>query len=83
MSVSFVRSSADPCIYVPGDDCPIFVATYVDDLIIARKNGEEMLEVRELLQSRLMMMDTGELLYCLGVTIAYTRFTGTASEAVH
>ena len=50
MSVGFEQSSADPWIYVQGDDCPIVVAAYVDDLIIATKTIEEMQQVKELLQ---------------------------------
>ena len=69
--VGFVQSSADPCIYVKGSNCPIVGAAYVDDLIIATKTKEEMQHVKELLQSRFMMMDMGELHYCLGIAITY------------
>ena len=70
-SVSFVQSSADPCIYVQGGDCPIVVAAYVDDLIIAAKTEDEMKQVKRLLQSRFMMTDMGELHYFLGIVITY------------
>ena len=71
MSLGFVQSSADPCIYVQGDECPIVVVANVDDLIIATKTEEEMQQVKELLQSWFMMMDMGELHYFLGITITY------------
>ena len=70
-SVSFVQSSADPCIYVQGGDCPIVVAAYVDVLIITAKTEEEMQQVKQLFQSRFMMMDMGELHNCLGIVITY------------
>ena len=71
-SVGFVPSSADPCLYLQGDDCPIVVAAYVDDLIIAAKTEEEMQQVKELLQSRFMMKDMAELHYCIGITTIVT-----------
>ena len=71
-SVGFVQSSADPCIYVQGGDSPVVVAAYVDDLIIAAKTEEEMQQVKQLLQSRFLMTDMGELHYCLGIAITYT-----------
>ena len=51
MSGSFVQSSGDPCLYVQGDNCPVVVAAYVNDLIIATETEEEMQQVKELLQS--------------------------------
>ena len=71
MSVSFVQSSADSCTYVQGGNCPIVVAAYVDDLIIATKTKVEIQQVKELLQSPFMMMDMGELHYCLGIASTY------------
>ena len=71
-SVGFVQSSADPCVYVQSGNCPIVVAAYVDDLIIATKTEKEMQQVKQLLQSRFMMTDMGELHYCLGIAIIYT-----------
>ena len=47
----FVQSSADPCIYVQADNCPIAVTAYVDDLMIAANTKEETQQVNELLQS--------------------------------
>ena len=50
--VNFEQSWAFPWIYVLGDDCPIVVAAYVDDFIIATKTVEEMQQVKPLLQAR-------------------------------
>lgn len=49
----------------------------MDDLIIATKTNEEMLEVKQLLQSQFKMKDLGELHYCLGIAINYDRSNGT------
>lgn len=65
-SDKFKQSKVDPCIYV--QDTSI-VAVYVDDLIIATKIEEEMQLVKELLHSQFKMKDTGELYYCLRITI--------------
>ena len=53
-SLGCTQSSADPCIYMRDSNSPTIVAAYVDDLIIA---DEEMQEVKQQLQSQFKMKE--------------------------
>jgi len=68
-SHSFKQSDADPCIYIRNTVTLSIIAVYVDDLIIASLNEEQLRQVKQMLQSGFEMKDMGELHYCLGIVV--------------
>jgi hypothetical protein len=63
-------SAADPCLYVQKTgETIMLIAIYVDDLVIATNNVENMKMVKEALQSVFKMKDLGPIHYCLGIEI--------------
>ena len=67
--MGFVTSAADPCIYVlPGEEL-VYIALYVDDLIIAADNEERIRWIKQSLSERYDMKDLGALQWCLGMSI--------------
>jgi len=63
------QSDADPCIYIRNTVTLSIIAVYVDDLIIASLNEEQLRQVKQMLQSGFEMKDMGELHYCLGIVV--------------
>jgi hypothetical protein len=72
LSLGFTRCTTDTCIYVKtvnGND--MYVAIYVDDIIIACKDEEPIEEVKAQLASKYKVKDMGEMDWYLGMR--YTR----------
>ena len=69
--LGFKRSDADPCVYVDNSDSLMYIAVYVDDLIIAASCDDKLSKVKASLSSRFKMKDMGKLHFCLGVSIDY------------
>jgi hypothetical protein len=58
LSLVFVRSKVDHCMYSKKEgDCFIYVALYVDDMLLARNNMDEIKEVKMKLSSKFNMKD--------------------------
>ncbi|KMQ82747.1 retrotransposon ty1-copia subclass [Lasius niger] len=71
-SMRFKQSGADSCVYTlqNGNDITI-VVIYVDDVIIAASNIEEMNEIKRQLSS-FEMKDLGRIHHCLGIRFTQT-----------
>ena len=78
LQLKFTKCTTDHCIYVNRDDQDmIFVALYVDDLVIASNNFELIQVTKQALSERFGMTDLGELKYFLGMEIHQDLSTGT------
>ena len=71
IKIGFVRSSADPCLYVDTKR-NIYITIWVDDLLIASKNGRDIAAVKAQLAGEFEMKDLGELKHFLGMNITRT-----------
>jgi hypothetical protein len=70
LSKGFVRTKADSCLYVKSSGGEkLFVAVFVDDLVIAGSSLTIINSFKEDLESTYNMKDLGELKYCLGIEI--------------
>lgn len=72
-SIGFTQSSADPCVYIRIADPVAIIAVYVDDLAILAKTEANMNKVKKCLAIHFKMKDLGELHYCLGVCVEWSR----------
>jgi len=71
IKIGFVRSSADPCLYIDTKR-NIYITIWVDDLLIAGKNGRDIAAVKVQLAGEFEMKDLGELKHFLGMRITRT-----------
>ena len=73
----FVQTASNPCIYkaVSGDD--FIIGIYVDDILLAGKSKERMIEVKSVLSNMFEVKDLGELNYFLGVKVVQNHKDGT------
>ena len=68
--IGFIQSKADPCLYIGKIDGElIFLAVYVDDIILASKKPEVIQKTKKLFASKFEVKDMGRLHYFLGVRI--------------
>ena len=76
-SINFKQCTADPCIFVTGEEADLtIVAVYVDDLIVIAKTPETIKKIKESLAARFKMKDLGKLHYCLGISIQHDEERG-------
>lgn len=47
--IGFVQTTADPCIYTAATGEMFIIAVYVDDILLARRNDKQMMEVKKML----------------------------------
>ena len=76
ISIGFVQSKADPCVFIDNSDTLTIVAVWVDDLILITENHKDMSAVKKNLESRFKMKDLGALHYCLGISVVQDREGG-------
>ena len=70
IKLGFQRGVADPCLYYKqGQESIIIVQVYVDDILIATKNEEELKEIKLLLANQFKMTDMGQVSWFLGMKI--------------
>ena len=74
LKLNYLQCKADPCVYVKrqANDL-IFIAVYVDDLIIASNNINARIQLQQQLSKKYKMKDLGELHWCLGMRITRNR----------
>ena len=66
--IGFIQTKADPCLYIGKIDGElIFLAVYVDNIILASKKPEIIQKTKELFASKFDVKDVGRLHYFLGV----------------
>ena len=74
VDIGFFNCQDDPCLYVKKTThCNIFVAIYVDDLLVASNSIEAINEFKLDLNSRFDTNDLGELKYFLGIEVKRDR----------
>jgi hypothetical protein len=69
VKIGFVRSSADPCLYIDLKR-NLYITIWVDDLLIAGKHGWDIANVKVQLSSEFKMKDLGKLEHFLGMRIS-------------
>ena len=74
------KSKVDPCVYykISGDKM-LYVAVYVDDLLILSNDEKQKLELKNNLKSNFKMKDIGEARFVLGIQIKRDRKKGMIS----
>ena len=72
--IGFVKSDADPCIYVlKKGDKTVMLGVYVDDFVIADNDVNLREEVKKQLSNKFKLKDLGDLKWCLGLRIVRDR----------
>uniref|UniRef100_A0AAV1TYS7 Reverse transcriptase Ty1/copia-type domain-containing protein n=1 Tax=Peronospora matthiolae TaxID=2874970 RepID=A0AAV1TYS7_9STRA len=80
IKVGFKKCESNHCIYLKRDEQRmIFVALYVDDLIIASSSNKSLREAKSALSERFEMTDMGKLKFFLGIEIEREESGGTLS----
>jgi hypothetical protein len=70
LSLGFVRSKYDHCIYSKEEDnCFIYVALLVDDMLLVENNMDTIMEVKKKLSSKFDMKDLDATNLILGIEI--------------
>ena len=78
----FERSPFDACLYYrERGPSTLYVALYVDDLIIAGNTLEAVNEFKREMSKKYNMKDLGELRYCLGMEVMHDRTNSTLTIA--
>jgi len=74
VTIGFVQSRADPCIYVyERDGKRVMLAVYVDDFVIADNDVAMRERVKRELAAHFKLKDLGELHWCLGLRVTRDR----------
>ena len=80
LKLGFKKCESDHCIYLKQDDqVMIFVALYVDDLVLASNSSNLLQDTKQAISERFEMTDMGQLKYFLGMEIDQDEATGTVS----
>ncbi len=80
IQLGFKQCHKEQCIYVFTDkktNTIIYLAVYVDDIVIAGKNKQTMNKIKMQIQEKFEVSDKGELTYLLGIKIDRDRSTKT------
>jgi len=73
-SIEFMKSEADPSVYVAQvGDVKFFIVVYVDDLILVCNDQNKLLHIKEDLSQKFEMKDLGELHFFLGMEVERNR----------
>ena len=79
IKMGFERLDSDPCIYIKNRSTksPGFIAIYVDDILIATHNMNEMMNIKSQLQTQYNTNDLGPLTSFLGMKAKHNRLKRT------
>jgi hypothetical protein len=73
-SIEFMKSEADPSVYVAQvGDVKFFIVVYVDDLILVCNDQNKLLQIKEELRQKFEMKYLGELHFFLGMEVERNR----------
>lgn len=73
-SIGFTQSEADPGLFITkGDNEPIYLITYVDDILIITKGIQATIPIKQSLMSAFEARDLGEATFFLGMSITRDR----------
>ncbi len=67
--MSFIQTTADPCIYRSTGGENAYLGVYVDDIVIAAKSNKQMKEIKSKLAERFDIKDLGKLRNFLGMKL--------------
>ena len=68
IKTGFVKSDADPCVFVKTDEAgSIILLVWVDDIILAVTSDEVMNDIKKVLKDRFDMKDLGPISFFLGI----------------
>jgi hypothetical protein len=82
--LDFKQSKYYKCLYVRNQDVkPVYILLYVNDFIIASKDLQEMMGIKNKLKRKFQMRDFGNLRYFLGIQIMRTEQTMHLSQAAY
>lgn len=71
------RTQADPCIYIFKEkESQVILIVYVDDLIIASQDYDELTRIKKNLQNTFKMVDLGPINHILGIDVRREGLTG-------
>lgn len=77
LKIGFVRSNHDYCLYVKNHNSSVvYLLLYVDDLLIASPNRNEIEFLKNELSKNFSMSDSGDLTYFLGIKVDYSKKDG-------
>src|SRR5271154_4750077 len=71
IKIGFIRSNADPCLYIDIKR-HLYIIIWVNDLLIAEKNARDIVHVKQQLSKEFEMKDLGELKHFLEMRIIRT-----------
>ena len=71
ITLGFVQTAADPCVFIRSGSNFAIVAVYVDDLILITNTLENMEDLKINMRKRFKMKDMGTLHCCLGITVKH------------
>ena len=74
--MGFVQATGDPCLYISSEGEMFLIAVYVDDILLAGKDGEKMAAIKQAFSQEFQVRDMGELHYFLGVKVVQDKDTG-------
>ena len=78
VEIGFVALKSDPCVYLyDHNGAELYLALYVDDLLLAGNDSEAISMVKGKLQKRFKMTDMGEASLVLGMEVKRDREAGT------
>ena len=80
-SMGFSACPADPALFIKSGSTPVYLLTYVDDLLLAASDSGELRDVKERLMSAFEARDLGEATYFLGMDIIRDRGSRTIKLA--
>jgi hypothetical protein len=73
-SIEFMKSEADPSVYVAQmKDVKFFIVVYVDDLILVCNDQKKLLQIKKELNQKFEMKDLGELHFFMGMEVERNR----------
>lgn len=76
--IGLSQNKLDPCLYykIVDSNNMIFLATYVDDIIIFTNNMESKNQIKEELRKQFKIKDLGDINYCIGIHVERDREKG-------
>lgn len=76
--MGLLQSRLDPCSYykIVNNENMVFLAVYVDDLVLFSNNQDSKQEIQEELYKKFKIKDLGDINYCIGIHVERDRPRG-------
>lgn len=76
-SINLRKSPLNPCVYISQDNSAnVILIVYVDDILVAAKNLEELIKIKKVLKNKFKMNDLGKVTNILGIQVNREGDTG-------